>query len=77
MVGFSVDRMGLDMNRISEEVIVEVVWKHMKVAIQIKTIQDKIIVVDIGEITEMKSMKEVGVSQEKDGYKVKEGMLEA
>ena len=42
----------------------------MKVAIQIKTIQDKMIQVDIEETTGMKTMKEVGLCQEKDGYHV-------
>ena len=49
----------------------------MKVAIQIITIQDEIIEVDIEETIGMKIMKEVGIVQEKDSHQVKEGMLEA
>ena len=47
----------------------------MKVVIKIRTIHDKIIEVDIEEITGMKIMKEEGVSPENDGYQVIEGIL--
>ena len=49
----------------------------MKAAIKIRIIEDRMIEVDIEESIGMKTMEEVGVGSEKDGYQVIQVMLGA